>query len=96
MTESPRPSFEEDLRRLEEVVDELEHGEPELLKALARYEEGVGLLARCQGTLERAERSVASLTGLADDGTPKTTPFDAAATPSASGDRPALPVEPPF
>lgn len=83
------PTFEDDLRRLEEVANDLERGEPELSKALQRYEEGVKLLARCQATLEQAERSVALLTGIEQDGTPVTAPFDASATT-------ARPADPPF
>ncbi|MGE3821801.1 MAG: exodeoxyribonuclease VII small subunit [Isosphaeraceae bacterium] len=90
MTTPDRPTFEDDLRRLEEVTDDLERGTPELSKALERYEEGVRLLARCQAALEQAERSVALLTGVEPDGTPITAPFDASAT--ATGP----PAEPPF
>ncbi|MFO0954370.1 MAG: exodeoxyribonuclease VII small subunit [Isosphaeraceae bacterium] len=45
----PDVPFEEALRRLERLVDDLERGEPELSTALAKYEQGVRLLARCQG-----------------------------------------------
>ncbi len=75
------PSFEEALRRLEQVVDDLERGEPELSSALKKYELGVRLLARCQTVLEQAERSVALLTGVDAAGNPVATPFDPAATP---------------
>jgi exodeoxyribonuclease VII small subunit len=72
--------FESALDQLEEIVEALQRGEPELSSALAKYEQGVGLLGRCYGLLERAERSVAILTGVDDDGEALTTPFDAAAT----------------
>lgn len=55
-------------------------GEPELSAALAKYETGVRLLNQCYGLLERAERSVALLTGVDAQGNPTTSPFDATAT----------------
>ena len=70
------PPFEDALRQLERIVDDLERGEPELSTALAKYEEGVRLLARCQGVLDRAERSVALLTGVDESGSPRTAFFD--------------------
>jgi exodeoxyribonuclease VII small subunit len=94
MSTDPRPepllSFEDALNRLERVVDDLEQGDSGLTKALARYEEGVRLLVRCQAELDRAERSVALLTGVDADGRPLTAPFDATAT-AGLGD----PGEPP-
>lgn len=83
----PEPSFEEALEQLEQIVADLERGEPELSAALKKYERGVALLGRCQSELERAGRAVALLTGVDTEGNPLTTPFDAAATPPA-GDTP--------
>ena len=60
----PEPDFEDALKQLEAIVDDLERGEPELSAALAKYEQGVRLLARCHGVLDRAEQSVALLTGV--------------------------------
>ena len=74
------PTFEESLKRLEQIVNELERGESELSTALSKYEQGVGLLARCSAQLEKAERSVALLTGVEPDGEPRVSPFDASAT----------------
>lgn len=76
----PEIRFEAALDQLEQIVDALQRGEPELSTALAKYEQGVALLARCYGLLERAERSVTILTGVGDDGEAVTIPFDAAAT----------------
>lgn len=80
MKPEPRPTFEEALRSLEKVVDDLERGDSALATALAGYESGVTLLAHCQAELDHAERSVALLTGVTADGTPVTAPFDSAAT----------------
>lgn len=76
----PEIRFEAALAQLEEIVDALQRGEPELSTALAKYEQGVALLGRCYGLLERAERSVTILTGVDDEGEAVTVPFDAAAT----------------
>ncbi len=72
--------FEAAVDELERIVEQLERGRPELSLALAHYERGVKLLGRCQGLLDSAERSVALLTGVDDDGQAITAPFDASAT----------------
>jgi exodeoxyribonuclease VII small subunit len=78
--DEPEIRFEAALDQLEQIVDALQRGEPELSSALAKYEQGVALLGRCYGLLERAERSVTILTGVDGDGEAVTIPFDAAAT----------------
>ena len=72
--------FEAAVSRLEEIVESLEHGEPDLAAALAKYETGVRLLTQCYGLLERANRAVALLAGVDEQGKPVTAPFDATAT----------------
>ncbi len=69
------PRFEIALKQLEAIVDELERGAPELSVALARYEQGVRLLAQCHNVLDQAERSVAMLTGVDEAGNPSLTSF---------------------
>jgi exodeoxyribonuclease VII small subunit len=71
------PGFEDALRRLEQTVKALETGDLGLDDALATYGQGVRLLAHCQGLLNAAERQVALLTGVSDDGSAETVPFDA-------------------
>ncbi|ODT99845.1 MAG: exodeoxyribonuclease VII small subunit [Planctomycetes bacterium SCN 63-9] len=73
-------AFETALDQLEGIVAGLERGQPELATALANYERGLHLLNHCHSILDRAERSVSLLTGVADDGTPLSNPFDATAT----------------
>jgi exodeoxyribonuclease VII small subunit len=80
MPEENEVRFEVALGQLEEIVAALERGEPDLAAALAKYETGVRLLTSCYGLLERAERSVALLTGVDAQGNPVTAPFDATAT----------------
>ncbi|MHB1560950.1 MAG: exodeoxyribonuclease VII small subunit, partial [Isosphaeraceae bacterium] len=91
MTDEPEPRFEEALGRIEQIVADLERGEPALDTALAKYEDGVRLLRLCYDQLERAERSVALLIGVDDQGHPSTAPFDARPTASSpeSGAPPA-------
>ena len=74
------PTFEEALAELESIVCDLEEGDLGLGDAMARYEQGVKHLRRCYGLLEEAQRKIELLTGVAEDGTPTTTPFDDAAT----------------
>lgn len=48
-------------QRLQQVVERLETGELPLAEALALYEEGVALAARCQQLLDAAELRVQQL-----------------------------------
>ena len=81
---TPEPAaeltFETALDQLGRIVSDLEQGEPELAAALAKYEQAVRLLAHCHGLIDGAERTVALLTGVDDQGQPLTTPFDASST----------------
>jgi exodeoxyribonuclease VII small subunit len=69
-------TFEASLAELEAVVHDLEEGQLGLAEALARYEQGVKHLKHCYQLLEAAERKIELLTGVADNGTPGTEPFD--------------------
>ncbi len=80
MGDETEPNFEQSLAQLEQIVASLERGEPELTSALSKYEKGVQLLSICHRLLEKAEQSVALLTGVDDEGRPITAPFDATAT----------------
>ncbi len=71
-----QPSFEEALAQLEGIVRHLEEGELGLDEALARYEDGVKLLRRCQQLLEQAERRIELLSGVDAEGNPISTPFE--------------------
>ncbi len=54
-TEQEQPPFEEAIRRLEQVVKDLESGDKTLDEALALYEEGKRLSALCDRYLQQAE-----------------------------------------
>lgn len=70
-------SFESSLQSLGRIVRDLESGQLGLDDALASYERGIRLLSQCRGQLDAAERQVALLTGVEEDGTPRTVPFEA-------------------
>jgi exodeoxyribonuclease VII small subunit len=59
--EAEGPSFEEDMKRLEEVVRSLEAGDMPLEKALGLYEEGLTLSKRCGQRLDCAEARLHAL-----------------------------------
>jgi exodeoxyribonuclease VII small subunit len=73
-------SFEDALKRLEEIVRLLEEGDIGLNEALQRYEEGVKLLRQSYELLNRAERQIELLSGVDAEGNPITEPFDDTAT----------------
>jgi exodeoxyribonuclease VII small subunit len=76
-------NFEQSLAELESIVHDLEDGQLGLTDALGRYEQGVKHLKHCYQLLEQAERKIELLTGVADDGTPCTEPFDESTEPLA-------------
>lgn len=69
-------SFEEAMKKLEDVVRSLESGNVELEKSIALYEQGALLKAHCEKKLKEAEEKVARIT-LGPDGQPTgTTPVE--------------------
>ncbi len=75
MTEM-KPSFEEAMKRLDEIVKGLEKGDVTLADSMALFEEGTALIRRCTELLDGAEQQVVRLKKGAD-GTPVELPFDA-------------------
>ena len=67
-------TFEQNIRRLEEIVAALEKGDAPLADSLALFEEGTRLIAACSGELDRAEQQVVKLMKGAD-GDPVELPF---------------------
>ena len=70
-----KPTFEEAMARLEQVVSLLEKGDTPLEEAMALFEEGTGLLKQCSQTLDKAEQQVAKLFP-GKDGTPVEEPME--------------------
>ena len=59
--DSPAPTFDASLGRLEEIVVELEEGKLGLESSLERYKEGAGLLADCRERLAKFRAQVEEL-----------------------------------
>jgi len=53
-----KQEFEEDLKRLQKIVEELAGGKITLGESLKKYEEGVKLAQSCSQTLAYAQRKV--------------------------------------
>ncbi|MBQ9080784.1 MAG: exodeoxyribonuclease VII small subunit [Clostridia bacterium] len=51
-------SFEQSLARLDEIVKLLESGNAPLEESMKLYEEGIALVRRCNGELERTEAKI--------------------------------------
>ncbi len=71
MSEKPvdELSFEEAMKELETVVDQLGSGDVPLDASITLYERGAALKKRCESELKRAEEKVAAIT-LDADGKP--------------------------
>jgi exodeoxyribonuclease VII small subunit len=71
-------SFEDALKRLEEIVRQLESGEAKLDDAIRLYEEGTRLRQKCTERLDAAQARIESIR-LDSDGRPAgVAPFNAA------------------
>ncbi|MFK7751445.1 MAG: exodeoxyribonuclease VII small subunit [Sedimentitalea sp.] len=80
MSDTPvdKMSFEQAMKELETVVDQLEKGDVPLDASITLYERGAALKQRCEDELKRAEEKVAAIT-LDGAGAPTgTTPVDGA------------------
>ncbi len=60
-SESPEPTFEQALERLESIVDSMEQGQVPLADLLTKYEDGVKLLKACEKRLQDAELKIEAL-----------------------------------
>ena len=68
-------SFEDSMKRLDEIVLHLEKGDVPLQESVALFEEGTRLLASCSSMLDEAEQIVVKLKkGI--NGEPEESPFD--------------------
>ncbi|MCB4790519.1 MAG: exodeoxyribonuclease VII small subunit [Elusimicrobia bacterium] len=50
--------FEEAMKRLEEIVNQMEAGDVDLDKTLANFEEGIRLVRFCSSKLEEAKKKI--------------------------------------
>ena len=67
-------SFEESLKRLEKIVEQLEHGDLPLETSIQLFEEGTRLSMECKNLLDKAEGRVQILIKHRD-GTMKAEPY---------------------
>ena len=67
-------TFEQALKRLEEIVEALETDDLDLEKSVQFYEEGVSMYRHCTQQLQRAEKRIDILQAN-DDGTLTPEPF---------------------
>ena len=63
-------TFEENMRRLEEIVGKLEKGDAQLSDSLALFEEGTALVTACRRELDAAEQQVVKLMKDPESGAP--------------------------
>jgi exodeoxyribonuclease VII small subunit len=68
-----KKTFESALSRLEQIIIELEDGDPGLDKSLKKFDEGIELITFCNQQLEAARQRVDML--LNQNGSLKTTDF---------------------
>lgn len=54
----PEIKFEEVLKKLEKIVDDLEKGDLSLDEALKKYQEGIELSRQCSQKLESAKKKI--------------------------------------
>ena len=67
-------SFEDSVKRLDEIVKHLESGDLPLEESLSLFEEGTGLITSCNAMLEEAEQKV-SILRIGKDGSLSEEPF---------------------
>lgn len=67
MKDDKEMSFEETMKRLEEIAVELEKNDLDLDTSVARFEEGMKLSQQCSKMLENAEKKISILVKT-DDG----------------------------
>ena len=70
-----KPTFEEQIARLEAIVSQLEKGDAQLADSLTLFEEGTRLISSCGKMLDEAEQKVVKLM-KGTDGAPVELPFD--------------------
>ena len=80
--------FEAALSEVEDVVRQLESGELGLSESLSQYERGIEKIKLCHQVLQKAEKRIAVLTGVTEDGTALVEPVDTGDEEQATPDSP--------
>jgi exodeoxyribonuclease VII small subunit len=71
-----KPTFEEALKQLESIADQIEKGQIGLEESIVKYEEGMGLVKYCRDVLTQAEARIQKLQERSD-GSLEVSPFEA-------------------
>lgn len=71
-----KKSFEDNMQRLEQIVQIVEQGDLPLEESLKLFQEGTKLVQKCQDMLDKAQLQVTEITADAD-GMPLEEDFDA-------------------
>ena len=75
MPRTKEPSFEENLERLESIVEQMEAGGVDLAELMKKYSEGVELSKKCMSALALAEKTM-DLLVQEENGTVKETKLE--------------------
>ena len=75
MSEKKTMSFEESLKRLDKIVEDMESGEMELDAMISAFEEGQKLVKSCTEKLNEVERKIEKVVKAGPDGG-ETVPFE--------------------
>ena len=60
--ETKKPTFEQAIERLEQIVASIEQGKVPLEQSIERYGEGIELVKQCRAILDSAEKKIQLLT----------------------------------
>ena len=71
-----KPTFEENMQRLEQIVRAMELGDVPLEESIKLFQEGTKLVRKCSELLDNAQLQIKKITAE-PDGTPKEEAFDA-------------------
>ncbi|MCW2351382.1 exodeoxyribonuclease VII small subunit [Sphingobium sp. B1D7B] len=74
-TDSGTLSFEDALKRLEAIVQQLERGDVPLDQSITLYREGEDLRLQCQKRLDAAQARIEQITASADGSAARTAPY---------------------
>lgn len=67
MAKKDELNFEEAMKKLEEIANELEKNELDLDKSVEKFEEGMNLSKQCSEMLEKAEKKITMLVNDGND-----------------------------
>lgn len=60
-------NFEDSIKRLKQIVEQIEQGEIPLQDSLEQYEQGMALIKHCRGILQQAEKRIEKISKVDQD-----------------------------